>query len=104
MCAEVTMRHRTRVRFAVVCIAAILALTGCGSGLTNANGALLTAIAVTPADSSLPVGASQQFKAIGTYSDNTAQDITQKVAWVSSNADKATVSASGLATAVAEGE
>ncbi|OGW34012.1 MAG: hypothetical protein A2X58_03015 [Nitrospirae bacterium GWC2_56_14] len=44
-----------------------------------------------------------QFSAIGAYEDNTTQDITNQVTWISSDTDKATISNTGLATAVAEG-
>ncbi len=64
----------------------------------------LTAIAVTPANpSTISIGATQQFKARGTYSDGSTQDVTSQTTWVSSNKAVATVNANGLATAVAAG-
>jgi uncharacterized protein YjdB len=49
------------------------------------------------------LGFTQQFTASGAYSDGTSHDITAQAAWTSSNALVATVSRSGLATAVAGG-
>lgn len=63
----------------------------------------LTSIAVTPANPSAAAGAAAQFHATGTYSDNSAQDITTSVTWASSNTSVAAVSSSGLANALAAG-
>jgi hypothetical protein len=63
----------------------------------------LKSIAVTPANPSLPKGETQQFTAIGTYSDNTTQNLTSQVTWASATHSAATISATGLATAVATG-
>jgi uncharacterized protein YjdB len=53
---------------------------------------------------SLIVGETQQFKATGTISDGTVEDITSQVTWASSNPTIATISATGLATGVAPGK
>ncbi len=58
----------------------------------------LTAIAVTPANPTILVGATQQFTAMGTYTDNSTQNITSQVTWEASNAVVATINAGGLAT------
>jgi hypothetical protein len=63
----------------------------------------LTSIAVTPANPAILAGATQQFAATGTYSDGSTQNLTSQATWTSSNAAVATVSASGLATAVSAG-
>lgn len=47
--------------------------------------ATLTALAITPVNPSIAVGLSRQFTAIGTYSDNSTQDLTATVNWTSSN-------------------
>jgi len=66
--------------------------------------ATLKSIAVTPATSSIGLNATQQFSAIGTYSDGTTQDISGNVLWSSSNTSAATINASsGLATGVGAG-
>jgi uncharacterized protein YjdB len=63
----------------------------------------LTSITVTPANSSLTVGGTQQFAATGRYSDGSTQNLTSQVTWGSSNTAAATISSTGLATAVASG-
>ena len=70
--------------------------------LTVTSAALLS-ISITPANSTIPLGTTQQFTASGTYSDGTNYDITTQVSWSSSDPSAATVSGSGLATAVAAG-
>ena len=63
----------------------------------------LMSIAVTPANPSVAAGATQQFTAIGTYSDATTADLTGDVTWASSLTAVATITAGGLATSIAEG-
>jgi len=65
--------------------------------------ATLQSIAITPATFTLTAGATQQLAVTGTYSNGTTQNVTSSVAWSSSNTADATVSASGLVTAVANG-
>jgi Domain of unknown function (DUF1929)/Bacterial Ig-like domain (group 3)/Bacterial Ig-like domain (group 2)/Galactose oxidase, central domain len=69
--------------------------------------AVLSSIAVTPAQSSVAIGSTQQFTATGTYSDGTNNNLTATATWSSSNAGDATVSdtsgSQGLATGVAGG-
>ena len=64
----------------------------------------LSSITVTPSTlSKLAIGATQQFKAMGAYSDKSTVDITSKVKWNSSNKAVNTISSSGLATGVGIG-
>jgi sulfur relay (sulfurtransferase) complex TusBCD TusD component (DsrE family) len=63
----------------------------------------LTSIAVTPANPTIMVGATQQFVATGTYSDGSTKSVTSQATWTSSNTAAATINASGLATAVLAG-
>lgn len=71
--------------------------------------ATITAVAVTPATASVPLGLTQQFTATGTFSDGSKQDITFDATWASSNTAAATVSnaasdnTGGEATTVAAG-
>jgi len=60
----------------------------------------LTSIAVAPAAPSIVTGATQQFTATGTYSDNSSQTITNQVTWASETPTVATVNAAGLTTGV----
>ena len=65
--------------------------------------ATLVSIAVTPANPSIGKGATQQFTATGTYSDNSTQNLTSSVTWSSTNTAAATITSAGLATGVATG-
>ena len=78
----------------------VLFLAGCG----NPSG--LDSVQVTPAAQSLTVGQTAQFTAVGTYgnaSHSSTQNLTSTVTWTSSIPAVATVSASGVATAVSAG-
>lgn len=78
------------------------------ASLTVADAAL-TAIEITPVSPIVAKGLTQQFTATGTFSDESARDITGSVLWASSNAAAATISndagamTQGLATAVQAG-
>ena len=89
-------RHCVR-ELLLLCLAT--ALAGCAnSGLDS--------VQVTPATQSVAVGQTAQFTAIGTYGNAkhaSTQNITNGVSWTSSNPPVATVSASGLVTAVGAG-
>lgn len=78
-----------------------------GSTQLTVTAAELTALQVTPANSSRPKGATQQFTATGTYTDMSTQDLTDSVVWSSNTTTVATISnaagSSGLASALAEG-
>lgn len=65
--------------------------------------ATLQSIAVTPANPTLVVGATQQFTATGTYSEGSTKDLTSKVTWTSSATGVATINSSGLATGASAG-
>ena len=83
----------------------ITAASGPVSGATifTVTAAALTSIAVTPANPSIVVGATQQFNATGTYTDGSTADITSSVTWNSSNIVVATISSSGLAAGLTTG-
>jgi Big-like domain-containing protein len=59
--------------------------------------AALTSIAVTPINPVIGQGASQQFTAVGTFSDGSTVDLTDEVAWTSSDITTATINSGGLA-------
>jgi plastocyanin len=67
----------------------------------------LTTITVTPANTSIATGTTQQYTAMGHFSDNTSADITNQVTWASTNTAVATISnaagSQGLASAVGPG-
>src|SRR5579862_4353436 len=77
---------------------------GSGGGGGGGNAAVnLTAIAVTPANPSVPVNTMQQLTATGSYTDGSSADLTSLVTWTSSAVSKANVDASGVVTGVASG-
>jgi len=75
--------------------------------LFRTSAASLVSIAVTPTSPSITIGTPQQFTAMGTFSDNTTQDLTTSVTWNSSNTGVATISNgagnNGKATSLAAG-
>ena len=64
------------------------------SGSTNltVTAASLVSLGVTPANPSIAKGLKSQFTAIGTYTDNSTQNLTAQVQWSSSDPTVATVS------------
>lgn len=74
-----------------------------GSTTLTVTPPVLQSIAVTPANPSVAHGATEQFTATGTFSDNTTQDITSSVTWSSSDHSVATISTGGLATTLMAG-
>jgi len=75
----------------------------CSITVTNSAPATLLSIAVTPGNPSIVNGTAVQLTATGTYSDSSTRDLTTQVVWSSSDSTKATVSPTGLVTAVATG-
>jgi uncharacterized protein YjdB len=74
-----------------------------GSAQLTVTPAVVTSLTVTPATASINVGATQQFTATGTLSNNTTADLTSSVTWTSSNTAAVTVDASGLASGITAG-
>jgi uncharacterized protein YjdB len=74
-----------------------------GATTVHVTVANLSSIAVTPTSDSTSAGDTVQYKATGTLDDGTQIDITDSVTWSSSNTSVATISSTGLATAVASG-
>ena len=65
--------------------------------ITNA---VLLSIYLSPNNSSIPLGAAQQYTATGMYDDVTTQNITNSVTWSTSNSTLATINPTGLLTPV----
>lgn len=77
-----------------------------GSTLVGCSNSGLDSVQVSPATQSLTVGQTAQLKAVGTYGNakhSSTEDITSTVTWTSSVPAVATVSSSGLVTAVGAG-
>lgn len=85
----------------MLAVCAIAPLVGCGT-------AEVDSIAVSPATQGVEIGQTVQFTAIGTYGHGpshpaTQHDVTSQATWTSSAPSVATVSSSGLVTAVSAG-
>ncbi|ENM5729584.1 Ig-like domain-containing protein [Vibrio mimicus] len=69
----------------------------------DVSDAVLERIQLTPAQKNLPVGRTQQYVATGFFSDNTSKVLTNGLSWLTNDSSIATISTSGVATAVAQG-
>lgn len=101
-------KHLIKVRAACVAWLCLSLLSGCGAGgfapgIGGNTKVVLVSIAVTPANPDLILGTLSQFKAIGTFSDQSTKDITASVAWTSSNPGVAGINGGGLAAAFSLG-
>jgi len=63
----------------------------------------LVSIAVTPATATIALGTSQQYQAIGTYSDGSTQNVTTLLSWSSGTPAVAAVTHAGRATGLSQG-
>jgi len=68
-----------------------------GSSQVTVTGATLSSITLTPANPSIALGTSQQFKAVGNFSDGSTETLTNQVSWTSSDVGVAIVDANGAA-------
>jgi uncharacterized protein YjdB len=92
-----------------------LVLTACGGGGNNSsssNGggtglppssATLSTLQLSPGNASVAPGVTQQFTAMGKYSDGSSKDLTASVQWSSSDPTIASISSHGMAGGVANG-
>jgi len=83
--------------FLVLC----LLITSCTSSVSPLT---LESILVVPVNTSIQPGETQQYMAIGAYSDGSTANITGDVTWTSSDSATASIDAVGLARAKAEGD
>jgi len=82
----------------------LYSLLACNDGGINGNPSpSLVRITVTPTVPSVTVDATQEFKAKGTYSDNSTKDLTASATWTSSNTTVAKIIYAGTASAVSAG-
>ena len=102
---------RTRVSLCLS-LTLLFLLAGCGSGAfskitpptSSSSAPSLVSIAVTSTSGSITAGRSEQLTATAKYSDGSTKNVTASVSWSSSSAGIATVSKSGLVTAVTAGQ
>lgn len=74
-----------------------------GSAPVIVTNSFLTGIEITPLNAQLQGGITQQYEAVGTFSDNSVQNITILAAWESSAADIAAIDNTGLVTTIKPG-
>ncbi len=84
-------------------LVAVLAALGELVGCSDAVFPYLTAIQVNPGTPSVAAGRTQQFTAMGTFSNSQTRDITSLVTWTSSAAPVSTVNSAGLAQSYSQG-
>src|SRR5262249_42171822 len=75
------------------------------AAMLTVTAATLVSIQVTPPGPSIANGLSRQFAAVGTYTDNSTQDLTAMATWASSDPNVATITSAaanaGVALAIA---
>ena len=85
----------------------VITATGSAAGTTTltVTAAELASIAVTPDGATIVHTGTQQYRAMGTYTDGSVIDVTNDpgITWASSNEGFATINTTGLATSVAQG-
>ena len=74
-----------------------------GSTTVNVQSAVLSSITVRPVNKKIAPFTSQQFQAIGTYTDGSTHNVTGQVSWTSSNTAVATIGGRGRAKALTQG-
>jgi uncharacterized protein YjdB len=75
-----------------------------GAATVTVTGATLVSLAIAPLNSSMPIGATRQFTATGTFNDSTTRDMTLSVLWGSSNGSIASIDDKGLVSSSATGQ
>jgi hypothetical protein len=94
--------------FTILMISSLAAMLAACVGGKPASAAVLSSITLMPVHPAVERGATQQFTAIGTFSDDTVRDLTTSVTWSSSDVDVITISndagSQGLARTVAAGK
>jgi len=73
------------------------------SGQLTVSSAALASMAVRSKDASVPLGASEQFSAIGAYTDGSTMDLTSTATWSSSAPGVVSINGAGLAATKAVG-
>jgi trimeric autotransporter adhesin len=74
-----------------------------GTATLTVNNAALQSVTVSPSSATITLGSSQQFTANGNFSDGSTFNVTNQVAWTSTNINVAIVTGGGLANSAAAG-
>jgi len=84
-------------------IAVTVAVAGLTIACSNSSTSPSTVSSITVSGAAPAVGAAVQFTATAALSDGTTQDVTSLATWQSSDTTEATVSSTGVVTAIAAG-
>ena len=75
------MKLKFYLQFKLFIVFILLGIGSLGVSGCRGNNLLLMSITITPTDESIILSQTQQFTAIGTYSDDSTEDITSSVTW-----------------------
>ncbi len=73
------------------------------TGTVQVTNTALSSLTITPNTGTLANGTTQQFTAMGTFTDGSTEDVTSQANWSSSNSAVLAINAAGLASAVGGG-
>lgn len=95
------MRFNLSNKVAIVALLPLLLLTGCCEFFRDSKD--VVSVTISPTDTSIQPGQSQQFSTKGTFEDDSTGDVSAQTIWTSSKPAIATIDATGLATGVSPG-
>ncbi len=74
-----------------------------GNLTVDVDNVTVTSVTVTPISPTIPLGVTQRFNAVATFSDGSSQDVSSNATWSSATTSVATISTVGIATGVSPG-
>ena len=96
------MRVNLSNKVAIVALLPLLLLTGC-CGEFFRDSKDVVSVTISPTDTSIQPGQTQQFSTTGTFDGGSTGNVTAQTTWTSSDPAIATIDDTGLATGVAPG-
>jgi 6-phosphogluconolactonase (cycloisomerase 2 family) len=100
-CSQLSIA-RLRVCTLLFALASVCCACGGGGSSSTTTPPSLVSISVNPASPTLALGVTQQFSALGTYSDGSTKAVATAT-WSSSNPNVATIAGTGLLSSLAQG-
>jgi trimeric autotransporter adhesin len=88
---------------AVLAVALPSLVTGCTCGEFFRDSKDVVSVTISPTNTSISPGNTQQFSATGVFTNGDTGDVTGQTTWTSSDPSVASINANGLATGVAYG-
>ena len=95
------MQRLRSISLIAFALPALFLIQGCGQFFPSST--TITSLQISPLNTSVQPGNTQQYTATATYGNNTTGNATNSVTWTSTSTNIATISGSGLATGVALG-